>query len=172
MPGIDARMAEGGPGRQIRAVLESVERGRVDPGEALARLARLPYDDLRFARVDVHREIRQGAPEAVLAEGKEPAEVEAIVASLLAAGAGSVLVTRADAEARACRAARGPRRQEHERARLPAQSPPSGSSTGRPPAPLARICRAVSTSVASIGIGAMSVPTRSLTAVIVAKPSL
>jgi NCAIR mutase (PurE)-related protein len=94
-------MAEGGLRRQIRALLESVERGRVDPGEELERLARLPYDDLGFARFDVHRELRQGAPEAILAEGKEPAEVETIVAILLAAGAGSVLVTRADAEARA-----------------------------------------------------------------------
>src|SRR5207253_3835883 len=39
---------------------------------------------------------RQGAPEAVLAEGKTPAQVVAIVEAMLDAGAGSVLVTRAD----------------------------------------------------------------------------
>jgi NCAIR mutase (PurE)-related protein len=118
MPGIEARMAESGLRRQILELLESVAAGRVDAGEALDRLARLPYEDLGFARVDVHRELRQGAPEAVLAEGKEPAEIEGIVASLLAAGAGSVLVTRADAAARAAVLRAAPDAQRHERARL------------------------------------------------------
>jgi len=51
--------------------------------------------------VDVHRELRQGAPEAVLADGKTPTEVVEIVVALLDGGAGSVLVTRADEETRA-----------------------------------------------------------------------
>ena len=68
--------------------------------EALARLAALPYRDLGFARVDVHRELRQGAPEAVLAAGKTPEQVAGIVHALLEGGAGSVLVTRADAHVR------------------------------------------------------------------------
>ena len=51
--------------------------------------------------VDVHRELRQGAPEAVLAEGKAPEQVVAIVEAMLAGGAGSVLVTRASDEVRA-----------------------------------------------------------------------
>jgi NCAIR mutase (PurE)-related protein len=41
--------------------------------------------------VDTHRELRQGAPEAVLAEGKAPEEIERIVAALFGAGAGSVI---------------------------------------------------------------------------------
>jgi pyridinium-3,5-biscarboxylic acid mononucleotide synthase len=57
--------------------------------------------------VDTHRELRQGAPEAVLAEGKAPEEIERIVAALLGAGAGSVMVTRAE---EAARAGRPPRR--------------------------------------------------------------
>jgi pyridinium-3,5-biscarboxylic acid mononucleotide synthase len=59
------------------------------------------YRDLGFARLDVEREDRQGAPEAVLAEGKTPDQVRAIVEAMLAAGASSVLVTRADSAARA-----------------------------------------------------------------------
>lgn len=64
--------------------------------EALETLSSLPYRDLGFARVDVHRELRQGAPEAVLAEGKTPEQVAGIVEALLEGGTGSVLVTRAD----------------------------------------------------------------------------
>ena len=55
-----------------------------------------PFRDLGFARVDTHREQRQGAPEAILAEGKTPEEIEAIARALLESDAGSVLVTRAD----------------------------------------------------------------------------
>lgn len=86
---------------EILALLEQVRAQQIEPAAALARLERLPYDDLDFARVDLHRELRQGAPEAVLAEGKTAAEVGQIAASLLEGGASSVLVTRADAEARA-----------------------------------------------------------------------
>jgi NCAIR mutase (PurE)-related protein len=103
---------------RILSLLEAVENGEVDAAAALERLTTLPYDDIAFARVDIHRELRQGAPEAVLAEGKTPEEVEAIVRSLLAAGAGSVLVTRADDRARAAVRRAAPDAREHERARL------------------------------------------------------
>src|SRR3712207_3702068 len=85
----------------LLALLEQVEDGRIDAATALERLARLPFDDLGHTRVDTHRELRQGTPEAVLAEGKTPDEVRDIVRSLLDSGAGHVLVTRADGGARA-----------------------------------------------------------------------
>jgi NCAIR mutase (PurE)-related protein len=97
----------------LLGLLESVRRGDVDPAAALERLAHLPFRDLGFARIDNHRELRQAAPEAVLAEGKSPAEIEAIVGAMVADGAGSVLVTRADADARAA-----PEAEEDARARL------------------------------------------------------
>jgi pyridinium-3,5-biscarboxylic acid mononucleotide synthase len=81
---------------ELRALLDSVRSGDVSSEEALETLSSLPYRDLGFARVDVHRELRQGAPEAVLAEGKTPEQVAGIVEALLEGGAGSVLVTRAD----------------------------------------------------------------------------
>ena len=68
-------------------LLEAIRAGEVDPAAGLERLARMPYDELGFARVDVHRELRQGAPEAILAEGKTPDEVAAIVTALLDGGA-------------------------------------------------------------------------------------
>jgi NCAIR mutase (PurE)-related protein len=85
----------------LRELLEDVRAGTTSPDDALERLSELPYRDLGFARVDVHRELRQGAPEAVLAEGKTPEQVAAIFAALLDGGAGSVLATRADDAARA-----------------------------------------------------------------------
>jgi NCAIR mutase (PurE)-related protein len=76
------------------------------------------FTDLGFARVDTGREARQGAPEAVLAEGKTPAEIEGIVRAMLEAGQSSVMVTRADAAARAAVRAVAPDAEEDERARL------------------------------------------------------
>ena len=86
---------------ELEALLEAVRRGDISPAEAVQRFSGLPARDLVFARVDAHREVRQGAPEAVLADGKTPEQVTAIVGALLEAGAGSVLVTRASPEARA-----------------------------------------------------------------------
>ena len=85
----------------IDELLEAVARSEIDPREAAERLATLPYDDLGFARVDTHRELRQGAPEVILGQGKTPAQVVAIARALDEAGASSVLVTRAPDEVRA-----------------------------------------------------------------------
>ncbi len=88
------------------ALLEGVRSGEVHPDDALAELRRLPYADLGFARVDHHRALRQGLPEAVYGPGKAPEHAAAIVGELLAAGASPVLLTRAsDAQASAALAA-------------------------------------------------------------------
>jgi NCAIR mutase (PurE)-related protein len=102
---------------EIETLLAAVERGEVVPAEALERLVDLPYRDLGFARVDTHRELRQGAPEAILAEGKTPQQVVAIARALVEGGAGSVLVTRAGAETRAAVRAALVDAEEDERAR-------------------------------------------------------
>jgi hypothetical protein len=103
----------------LRALVEQVARGEVDPGDAAERLAVAPVLDLGFARLDTQRELRQGQPEAVLAEGKTAAQVGAIVAGLLAAeGTGPVLVTRADEAARAAVRAAAPGAEEDADARL------------------------------------------------------
>jgi NCAIR mutase (PurE)-related protein len=81
----------------LTSLLEDVRRGAVTPEEARRRLSRLPFADLGFARVDHHRRLRQGLPEAVYGPGKSPAQCAALVEELLAAG-GPVILTRADDE--------------------------------------------------------------------------
>jgi NCAIR mutase (PurE)-related protein len=102
---------------ELLELLEGVRRGEVEPADALDRFAALPFRDLGFARVDLHRELRQGAPEAVLAEGKTPEQVAEIVVALLDGGAGSVLVTRAGGDARAAVRAVAPDARQDVRAR-------------------------------------------------------
>jgi pyridinium-3,5-biscarboxylic acid mononucleotide synthase len=76
-------------------LLDGVRDGSVSPQVAAERLRSLPFADLGFARVDHHRTLRQGMPEAVLARGKTPEQCAAIVTELLTNGSGPVLLTRA-----------------------------------------------------------------------------
>lgn len=80
---------------QLSYLLEQVREGLVTPELALERLRNLPFADLGFARVDHHRFVRQGIPEAVFARGKTPSQCAAIVAELLEHGSGPVVLTRA-----------------------------------------------------------------------------
>ena len=72
----------------LRQLLDDVRLGRAGPDEAVARLRRLPFADLGFARVDHHRALRQRIGEAVYAPGKTPEQCAEIVAELLAEPAG------------------------------------------------------------------------------------
>ncbi|MGD0742989.1 MAG: nickel pincer cofactor biosynthesis protein LarB [Acidimicrobiales bacterium] len=81
---------------ELSELLERVRDGSVKPDAAAERLRRLPFADLGFARVDHHRLLRQGLPEAVLGQGKTAGQCVAIVAEMLEDGSGPVLLTRAD----------------------------------------------------------------------------
>jgi NCAIR mutase (PurE)-related protein len=83
---------------QLRQLLDDVRAGTIDADEAVRKLQRLPFTELGYARVDHHRALRQGMPEAVYAPGKSPDHCVGIVAELLRASNGPVLVTRADEE--------------------------------------------------------------------------
>jgi len=81
---------------KVKQLLEAVAAGALAPELALARLRDMPVDDLRFARVDLHRSLRHGVPEAVFCQGKTAAQVVAIVGKLAEAH-DNILATRADA---------------------------------------------------------------------------
>ena len=80
----------------IRAILTRLAAGEIAVDAALADLKDLPYEDLEFAKLDHHRGLRNGFPEVVLAQGKTPDQVVAIV-DRLAQKQNNVLITRANA---------------------------------------------------------------------------
>ena len=101
----------------LRRLLEGVSEGRLGVEDAVRRLRMLPYEDLGFARVDHHRALRGGAPEAIFCQGKTPAQVVAI-ARQLAAHHANVLATRVSDEVAAALAGSGLPHRHHPDARL------------------------------------------------------
>ena len=56
-----------------------VKTGKVEIDEALRTLRSLPYDDLGFAKIDTHRDLRTGFPEVVLCKGKSTEQIVQIM---------------------------------------------------------------------------------------------
>ena len=102
---------------RLRALLAAVEAGEVSVDDALRRLRRLPFEDLGFAKLDTHRAIRSGAPEAVLCEGKTPDQVVRIL-TRLAPDHRNLLATRCPVGVHAAVAASGLACAFHPEARL------------------------------------------------------
>lgn len=63
----------------LRRLLEEVRGGKVSPEQALGRLETFPYLDLGFAKIDTHRSLRRGFPEAIFCQGKSSEQIEEIV---------------------------------------------------------------------------------------------
>ena len=92
----------------LRALLDDVAAGRIAASDAARQLERLPFADLGYARIDHHRALRQGLPEAVYGPGKTPEACAGIVTELLTNGTGPVLLTRANDEQAAAALATNP----------------------------------------------------------------
>lgn len=101
----------------ILQLLERVQAGETTAAAALRQLQNMPFEDAGFARIDHHRALRLGLPEVIYATGKTPEQVAEIFERMAAAG-GSVLATRANAEAYAAVKERVPAAEYHEAARI------------------------------------------------------
>lgn len=100
----------------LQALLEAVRAGGLSVAAAASRLSTLPAEDLGFARLDHQRALRDGLPEAILAQGKTPQECAQLAERIVAQG-DRLLVTRADADAAAAVRRLVPAARYHERAR-------------------------------------------------------
>ena len=81
-----------------RELLEQVRSGAVSVEDALQALKQEPFADLGYAKVDLHRALRQGAAEVIYGTGKTPEQIAGIASEMLRRGQGRVLITRLDAE--------------------------------------------------------------------------
>ena len=53
-----------------RKLLEAVQQGAMSVDEALLAIKKEPFADIGYAKVDMHRGIRQGAAEVIYGAGK------------------------------------------------------------------------------------------------------
>ncbi|MDR1349529.1 MAG: nickel pincer cofactor biosynthesis protein LarB, partial [Zoogloeaceae bacterium] len=81
---------------KILELLQRVASSALTPDAALLRLQTLPFDDLGFAKVDLHRGLRQGMAETIFGEGKTPEQIVAIVLKMREKGLRNILVTRVE----------------------------------------------------------------------------
>lgn len=101
----------------IAALLADVARGAVAPEAALERLRDLPYRDMGVAKIDHHRELRQGVPEVVFGVGKTSEELSTIARAFVERGQ-TMVVTRLDRERAERLRAEQPKLEYFERARM------------------------------------------------------
>jgi NCAIR mutase (PurE)-related protein len=80
----------------VRKILEEVRAGSLSVEAAADRLKVLPFEDLGFATIDHHRELRNGCPEVIYCAGKTVQQVADIVRTMWERGS-NVLATRATA---------------------------------------------------------------------------
>ena len=84
---------------ELKQVLASVKDGTLSVEEALLKIRTQPFEDIGFAKVDLHRKFRQGAAEVIYGAGKTPAQMLGILRTMQAHGQKTVLITRLREEA-------------------------------------------------------------------------
>lgn len=84
---------------EVARVMERVASGEITPNEGADLIKVAPFIDMGFAKIDTHRELRQGAAEVVYGAGKTPEQIDAIVDKMIEHGQKTILITRISPEA-------------------------------------------------------------------------
>lgn len=84
---------------EIRQVLNGVKNGDISVDEALLKIKTQPFEDIGFAKVDLHRKARQGVAEVIYGAGKTPEQMLSIVTTMQQNGQATILITRLEPEA-------------------------------------------------------------------------
>ena len=83
---------------EAKQILEAVQAGSLSVDDALLKLKTEPYADIGFAKVDLHRRVRQGVAEVIYGAGKTPQQIIGIVDAMVQNGQGRILITRLSPE--------------------------------------------------------------------------
>lgn len=81
----------------IKTLLENVQTGHISVEDAYGKLKKLPFEDLGFAKIDHHRNIRNGYPEVIFCQSKTVDQIKSIVQKLMEQN-NNILATRAGKE--------------------------------------------------------------------------
>jgi pyridinium-3,5-biscarboxylic acid mononucleotide synthase len=111
--------------RNLARLLDGVATGDTSVADAVDALRALPFESVQDAKVDHHRELRTGHPEAIFGPGKTPEQVREIARALAREAGGAVLLTRATPEQASAVTEVVPGARYHERSRLMVVKPSS-----------------------------------------------
>ena len=84
---------------EIKRILEAVQSGGMSVEDALLKIKVEPFEDIGYAKVDLHRKIRQGAAEVIYGAGKTPEQISGIIDVMERSGQKTILITRMSREA-------------------------------------------------------------------------
>ena len=84
---------------EAKRILEAVQSGEMSVEDALLRIKAEPFEDIGYAKVDLHRKIRQGAAEVIYGAGKTPEQISGIIDVMERNGQKTILITRMSREA-------------------------------------------------------------------------
>ncbi len=79
----------------LKQLLEEVKAGTTPVDKAYKALQDLPFQEMGYATIDHHREIRTGYPEVIFSEGKTAAHVAGIIGEMRKNKTTNILATRA-----------------------------------------------------------------------------
>ncbi|MDR0861826.1 MAG: nickel pincer cofactor biosynthesis protein LarB [Oscillospiraceae bacterium] len=83
---------------KILDLLNAVKAGNVAPETALLELKKQPFEDIGYAKIDHHRELRHGIPEVIFGESKTVEQIVGIIEHMRDSGYSCVMVTRLQPE--------------------------------------------------------------------------
>ncbi len=86
---------------ETRQILKAVSCGEMSVDEALLKIKTEPFEELGFAKVDLHRKIRQGTAEVIYGAGKTAGQIIEIIGAMKKNGQDKILITRLSAESAA-----------------------------------------------------------------------
>ncbi len=81
-----------------RDLLNKVKDGDISVEEALLKLKLKPFEDIGYAKVDMHRKLRQGAAEVIYGAGKTSEQISGIADTMKKNGQETILITRLSKE--------------------------------------------------------------------------
>ena len=82
-------------------ILRGIQEGRLSPEDALLKLRLQPFEELGYAKVDHHRQLRTGIAEVIYGENKTAEQITGIAAAMRDKGQPVILITRLDPESAA-----------------------------------------------------------------------
>lgn len=84
---------------ETKVILEAVRAGEMTVDDALLAIKKEPFEDIGYAKIDLHRSIRQGMPEVIYGAGKTVEQIIGIVEKMKRNGQNTILITRLSPEA-------------------------------------------------------------------------